>query len=116
MWSGVVYLELIGLFCCTRQSDDDRVHSPAGDGLADGAQDDRFAIAGGDIVAEGGAEEVLVGTGQDETFQFTLEVHDGLDLFLARARVDCLEFDPVHGDGYGLACGKVCGLEVGVQV
>jgi len=103
-----------GLFI--RQTDNDRIHSSAGNGLADGAQGDRFAIAGGDLVAERFPEEVLVGAGKDEPFLLSLEVHDGLDLFLARARVNGLEFDPVNGSGHDLAGGQVCGLEVGVKV
>ena len=79
-------------------------------------QGDRLAITGGDIITEGGAEEVLVGAGQDESFLLSLEVHDGFDLFLARARVDGLEFDPVHGGRNGLAGGQVGGFEVGVKI
>ena len=69
-------------------------------------QGDRFAITGGDIVAEGCPKEILIGAGQDETFLLSLEVHDGFNLFLARARVNGLEFDPVHGSGYDLASGQ----------
>ena len=72
----------------------------------DCAQSDWLAITGGDIVTEGGAQEILIGAGQDEPFLFTLEIHDGLNLFLAGARVNGLKLDPVHGGGYGLAWGK----------
>ena len=99
-----------------RYSDDDHIHTAAGNSLADGAQGDRFAITGSDIVAEGGAQKVLVGAGQDETFLLSLEVHDGLDLFLAGARVNGLELDAVHGGGYGLTWGQVGGFEIGVKV
>ena len=96
---------MVGLFCCAREADNDGIHTLAGDGLPDSLQGDRFAIAGSDVVSEGCAQKVLVGAGQDEPFLLSLEIHDRLNLLLARARVDCLEFDPVHGGGYDLTLG-----------
>ena len=84
----------------------DNVHSPAGNGLADSAQGDGFPIAGGDLVAEHRAQEVLIRAGENETFLFSLEVHDGLDLLLAGARVHALEFDLLHGGGYDFSGGQ----------
>jgi hypothetical protein len=84
--------------------------------FGDSAQGYALAIAGVDLVAEGGAEESLIGGCQDQSFLLPSEIHHGLDLFLAGARVDGLKFDAVNGDGDGRACWQVGGFEVGVKV
>jgi hypothetical protein len=73
-----------------RQADDDSVQSAAGYDFVDGAKGDRLSIAGGNLVSEGSAQEVLIGAGEYQSFLLSGEVHHGFDLFLAGAGLTLL--------------------------
>ena len=73
-----------------RQADDDSVQSATGYDFVDGAKGDRLSIAGGNLVSEGSAQEVLIGAGEYQSFLLSGEVHHGFDLFLAGAGLTLL--------------------------